>query len=84
MNLPDTIIFKYDQPYIWYFAKDKVLKRKSKMKLTINEIERVFLKKIPKSGIVAMYVTQFPVNEQKEKLIYEYFDKTELSIMIFL
>lgn len=53
------------------------------MKLTINEIERVFLNKVPKSGIVAMYVTQFTVNEQKEKLIYEYFDESELSLIIF-
>ena len=79
LNVPDTILFKYDQPYIWYFVKEKCLKRKSKSKLNLEEIQRNFLKKAPKSGIVALYISQYPMSENKEKIVYEYMNRVEFG-----
>lgn len=84
MNIPDTILFKYDQPFIWYFVKNKMLKRKTKSKLNVQEIQRTFIEKAPKCGIIALYISQYSLNDQNEKIIYEYMNEEEFSfIFIF-
>ncbi len=81
--MPDTIIFKFDEPTFWYFPKNDILKRKSKANLTIGNIEKVFLKNEPQCGIVAVWVTKvLELNEEKkfrENITYEYFSRAELS-----
>lgn len=79
MNIPDTILFKYDQPFLWYFVKDKHLKRKSKSKLNTQEIEKKFLSHKPKSGIVASFISQYSLSTNQEKVIFEYMNADELS-----
>jgi hypothetical protein len=57
VRVPDTIIFKYQQPTYWYFtALDGVIRKKAKDKLTNAWIESEFLKKKSPSGIVAAYM----------------------------
>ncbi len=81
--MPDTIIFKFDEPTFWYFPQNDILKRKSKANLSISNIEKVFLKNEPPCGIVAVWVTKaFELNEEKkfrENITYEYFSRAELS-----
>lgn len=57
-----------------------MLKRKSKSKLNIQEIENKFLTNIPKSGIVASFISQYSCSEVQEKVVFEYMNATELSI----
>jgi len=79
LNVPDTILFKYDQPFIWYFTKDKHLKRKTKSHLTLEEIQKSFLNNVPKCGVIAIYISQYFLNQTKDKIIYEYMNAVELS-----
>ena len=79
LNVPDTILFQNGQPKIWYFVKDKCLKRKSLSKLNHDNILKSFLRKIPKCKIVAVYIKQFHIENHKEKIIHEYFNREKLS-----
>jgi len=57
LRIPDTVIFKYDAPSLWYFTSvDGTIKKKTKAKVTPEHIEQAFLKKASASGIVAYYV----------------------------
>ena len=56
-SVPDTIIYKYQQPRVWFFTSvDGVIKKKSKEKLKPELIEKAFLTKVSRSGIVAWYI----------------------------
>lgn len=79
LNVPDTILFQNDLPYMWYFVKDRCLKRKSNIKLTLEEIEKKFLRKIPKSGIVGVYINQSS-GKDGGKMIFEYLTAPQFSI----
>ena len=78
LNVPDTILFQNDLPYMWYFVKDRCLKRKSNINLTLEEIEKKFLKKTPKCGIVALYINQL-TKDSNEKVIFEYLTVPQFS-----
>lgn len=57
ISIPDTIIFKYQQPAFWYFtSKNGEILWKTKKKLSLWNIEDAFLKNISDSGIVAYYI----------------------------
>jgi hypothetical protein len=58
LNLPDTVLFKDNQPYAWYFGVNNQTKRKLKENINLENIERQFLKKSGKEEIVAMWVTK--------------------------
>ena len=83
LNVPDTILFQNDLPYMWYFVKDRCLKRKSNIKLTLEEIEKKFLRKIPKSGIVGVYINQSS-SKDGEKMIFEYLTAPQFSIFLYI
>lgn len=56
-NIPDTIIYKYQQPRSWYFTSlDGTIKKKEKDKLKSQTIEKKFLSNLSRSGIVAWYL----------------------------
>ncbi|OMJ80350.1 hypothetical protein SteCoe_15939 [Stentor coeruleus] len=56
-SIPDTIIYKYQQPRSWYFTSlDGSIKKRAKDKLKIQHIEKSFLKNVSRSGIVAWYL----------------------------
>ncbi|CAE7185113.1 unnamed protein product, partial [Symbiodinium necroappetens] len=57
LRIPDTIVFKFNYPSVWYFTSlDGTLKRKHKSKLNDEYIFQQFLKRPPACGIVAYYV----------------------------
>ncbi|CAD8090679.1 unnamed protein product [Paramecium sonneborni] len=66
----DTIIYRWAQPYFWYFtAKDGQILRKTKERIFVEQIEEIF----QKSGdISALYL-----QSQQNKIIFEYFEKGE-------
>lgn len=58
LRIPDTVIFKYSAPSVWYFTSvDGTIKRKSKAKTTREHIAEEFLKRASPSGIAAYYVS---------------------------
>lgn len=71
--LPDTVIYKYQQPRAWYFTDKKgCVKRKLKENLNAKAIEAVFLKNIPRSKVVASFI--FFTDKGRE---VEYFEQEE-------
>merc|ERR1719456_1798318 len=61
LRIPDTIIFRYDAPSLWYFTSvDGTIKRKTKAKVTCEQIEQEFMRRPSPSGIVAYYVATLP------------------------
>ena len=55
--IPHTVIYKFEQPAHWYFTnKQGELMKKSGLSMGAAEIEREFLKKVSRSGIVAYYI----------------------------
>ncbi|CAG9334238.1 unnamed protein product [Blepharisma stoltei] len=66
--IPQTIIYKYYQPRYWFFtSQDGTIKRKSKDKLTKEQIQHDFMKAISPSGIIAVYYCIY-----KNKRVIEY------------
>lgn len=79
--VPDTIIYKFDQPILWYFTMNNSVKKKSKSKMTNEEIERIFLRNISESGVVATYF--YMVQDKNEKkAVFEYFYADEFSTFL--
>ena len=78
--IPDTVVYKYQQPRSWYFTSiDGTIKKKCKDKLTAHHIKQAFLRKVSDSGIVASFiyisnstrtVEFFGVEELKQFLSY--------------
>ena len=56
--IPDTIIYRFEQPAFWYFSSKKngTVMRKNKKNLCNDQIENKFLKQVSPSGIVAVYI----------------------------
>lgn len=76
-RIPDTVIYRYSQPRAWYFtSRQGLIKRKSKEKLTAQNIEAEFSKNISDSGIVATYTCINSLNGPK---VIEYFGLPELK-----
>eukprot|EP00928_Gymnodinium_smaydae_P044797 TRINITY_DN29903_c0_g3_i1.p1 TRINITY_DN29903_c0_g3~~TRINITY_DN29903_c0_g3_i1.p1 ORF type:complete len:831 (-),score=184.80 TRINITY_DN29903_c0_g3_i1:204-2696(-) len=68
LRIPDTIIFKYNAPSVWYFTSvDGTIKRKTKAKLTCEHIEQEFLRKPSPSGIVACFVATLPAGPESAR-----------------
>eukprot|EP00930_Biecheleria_cincta_P096757 TRINITY_DN88551_c0_g1_i1.p1 TRINITY_DN88551_c0_g1~~TRINITY_DN88551_c0_g1_i1.p1 ORF type:complete len:837 (+),score=141.65 TRINITY_DN88551_c0_g1_i1:44-2554(+) len=68
LRIPDTVIFKFDAPSVWYFTSvDGTIKRKHKTKLNEEHIEKEFLKRGSSSGIVAYFVTTFTDEEDANR-----------------
>ncbi len=71
--LPDTIIYRYQQPIFWFFStKQGYIMRKAKSKLNNEKIKESFLKKMGASGIVAYYIYN---KKRSENIIKELTEK---------
>ena len=88
VNIPDSILYKYQKPCYWYFTshKDNRLKKKSTIKLDAEHIKSVFTKNVSKSGIVAYYIykkkisySKFQDVEKEETVKSLYFEKEDNS-----
>lgn len=68
LRIPDTVIFKFNAPSVWYFTSvDGTIKRKHKTKLNEEHIEKEFLKRGSSSGIVAYFVTTLTDDEDANR-----------------
>jgi len=71
------LIYRWAQPYFWYFTlieegkKDQKpitkICRKTKEKVTPKDLEKIFKKNLPKSKIVACYMTSSECGKNKSK-----------------
>lgn len=75
-SIPDTVIYKYQQPRSWYFTSlDGSIKKKAKDKLNSHAIENSFLKKPSDTGIIACYMFISPTATR----VVEFFGAEELK-----
>lgn len=80
--IPDTVIFKYEQPVAWYFTHDNQIKCKSKTNLSFSKVKEKFLRKMPKCGIVATFMKRIE-NDPKGRYTFHHFDKKSFRIGLF-
>lgn len=67
LRIPDTVIFRYSAPSVWYFTSvDGTIKRKTQAKVNSEHIFEEFLKKASPSGILACYVYSVHGNAEPE------------------
>jgi len=93
LRIPDTIVFKFNCPSVWYFTSvDGTIKRKHKAKLDAEYILREFLKRPLACGIVAYYVqTSLDVDDAQRGLVetglapttIEYLNEEQLRELLF-
>lgn len=94
LRIPDTVIFKYNAPSLWYFTSvDGTIKRKGKAKVNNEHIAKEFLRRPSASGIAAYYVTTVPDTEEDvpgegdgcvgTKTTIEYLDRDGLQDFLF-
>lgn len=80
--IPDTVIFKYQQPSAWYFTSlDGSIKRKTKDKLNPAQIEEAFMKNISPCGIIATYYCM--AQESTSDRTLEFLGKDELKHFLY-
>ena len=77
--LPDTVLFKGDQPITWYFTSDGRIKTKQRTKLNVDEIKNHFIKHVGESGIVATFMRPGE-NDEDPEIICEHFDRSSFGI----
>ncbi len=78
--VPDTIVFKFNTPEIWYFGNDRGVRKKLKYNVTFENIEKSFLRKTPKHGIVAQYiVSENNPDQKKPSFTFSYITKEDFS-----
>ncbi len=89
INIPDTVVYKYRQPALWYFTSvDGTLKKKSKANITNVHIEEAFFRKDMGCDIVAYYICDVPNEESTGEddamhTTIEYFDKKGLHDFLY-
>ncbi len=82
MLIPDTIIYRFDEPRTWFFISKKrqILQKKNKEKLQSEHILRSFLKRVSEAEVVAVFFYKY-IEEQtgETKVIFHYFNVEEFS-----
>lgn len=69
VNIPDTVIYKYGQPIVWYFTSNFTgkVKRKNKSNLISGKIEDSFTKNMSGYDVVATFVSADHVGQTFEE-----------------
>jgi len=81
INIPDTVIYEFRQPAIWYFtSKNGQIKKKGKYNLSNIRIEEAFTRKAIGSDIIAYYLS---TNVETGKTTIEYFDRATLRDFLY-
>lgn len=76
--MPDTVIFRGEQPTDWYFSSNARVKAKMRSKLTLEEIKSAFVRRVPECGIVATFMV-LGEKEDGAEIVFEHFDKEGLG-----
>lgn len=87
VKLPDTIFYKWGQPYLWYFtSKNGVLLKKSKPKLEMPYILDMLQRKTSAKEVMAGQYYDCPSDEKIQQtkdaenvLLVKYFQHTEIG-----
>ena len=67
-------------PETWFFRNKRGVLRKLKANITLQNIEKSFMKDVPKCGIVAQYIAYgFSKFGEEEKLSFMYIHQEEFS-----
>ena len=72
--IPDTVVFKYEQPVAWYFICGGQIKCKNKVNLSAAKIKEKFLRRVPKCGVIATFIRTFEGDTNK-RFTMEHLDK---------
>jgi hypothetical protein len=77
-NLPDTVVYRCEQPISWYFTAEGQVKCKQKAKLSPGAIKQAFLREVSASGVVAsfMYVQEL---HGRDQIVIEHFDRDDFG-----
>ena len=82
INIPDTVIYKFRQPAVWYFtAMDGSIKKKSKGNLVNVKIEEAFTRNHMGCDIVAYHLVTD--EEQGGQTTIEYFNRHTLHDFLY-
>ena len=82
--IPDTIIYRWAQPYFWYFTtKDGQILRKTKERIPIQSIEEAFSKSSKQNDIQAEYMyVEEQSKKNQETVLIEYFDQHSFKVFL--
>ena len=79
--IPDTVLFRWAQPFYWYFtSSDGRIRRKKKEKIDLKLLEEAFLAKRSRSGLVCSLL-YYDRNSQAQRpvLLVEYLDQGQFG-----
>jgi hypothetical protein len=79
MNIPDTVIFRDDEPMAWYFTSGGQIKAKSRAKLTVADIKASFTKHVSASGIVGVFMTTENISHGRPAVYFRHLDSDKLG-----
>ena len=75
--IPDTVVYKFGDPQVWFFTSEGQVKRKNKIKVNNVEIEKAFLQFNQPCKVLAYFM------HMKEgshgEVIFEYLDEDLFS-----
>lgn len=79
--IPDTVLFRWAQPFYWYFTSPAGrIRRKKKEKIDLKQLEDAFLAKRSRSGLVCC-ILYYDRNSQAQRpvLLVEYLDQPQFG-----
>ena len=83
--IPDTIIYRWSQPFFWYFmTKSGRIGRKKREKIDLKNIQKFLTKKIKDHGICSKYMHELSSSSLKSKICVEFFNEKELYNFLVL
>lgn len=89
VNIPDTIVYKYGQPVVWYFTSvNGKVRKKNKHNLISAKIEEVFNKHVMGYDVLAMFISMaHDSNEtnatQNHQTTIQYLDRAALNNFLY-
>lgn len=87
INIPDTIIFQYGQPLVWYFtASNGKIKKKNRNNLLNARIEDAFTRNILGYDVIATFIAFPPETgspDQTQTQTIEYLDRKEFQNFLY-
>lgn len=79
--LPDTVLYRWAQPFTWYFMTNSGIKRKKRTKITLDELERILNNNDFEKDISAIHLFKLKGGD-REVIGLEHLSKIGLSSFI--
>jgi len=80
ISIPNTLIYRYSNPYFWYFEQNGILKKKKRDRFSQQEFFDEISKSKEEESIVAQYM--YSIRQEgalQESLGIDYFDVMSLG-----